>query len=126
MFDVDDFKAINDSFGHANGDLALQKLTQAIRSQLRAVDVFGRYGGDEFIALLPRTTMEEARIVGERMRASVAAIHIEAGQGILSLTISLGIVQSTHLDDSIEHLFLRADQALYAAKSAGRNRLITL
>jgi diguanylate cyclase (GGDEF)-like protein len=128
MFDVDDFKAINDNYGHAVGDQALQILTGAVHAQLRAVDVFGRYGGDEFIVLLPQTGAEEARIVGERIHAAIDALCLETGKGPLSLTISLGIAQATHREeqaDSVESLFLRADQALYAAKRAGRNRIVT-
>lgn len=125
MFDVDDFKSINDEFGHAVGDLALQSLTAAVAVQLRSTDIFGRYGGDEFIILLPQTSLEETWIVGRRMHEAVSALRLETGKGPLSLTISLGIAQALHhegLPDSVESLFLRADQALYEAKRAGRNR----
>ncbi len=125
MFDVDDFKATNDNYGHAVGDQALQSLTGAVRAQLRAVDVFGRYGGDEFMVLLPQTGVEEALVVSGRIHASIAALRIETDKGALSLSISLGIAEILkdigHID-SVERLFLRADQALYAAKQAGRNR----
>jgi diguanylate cyclase (GGDEF)-like protein/PAS domain S-box-containing protein len=124
MFDVDDFKSINDNLGHAVGDRALQSLTQAVRAQLRAVDVLGRYGGDEFMILLPQTRAAEAYIVSERIHTSIANLRIGTGKGSLSLTISLGIAETTNtagLSDSVESLFLRADQALYAAKQAGRN-----
>jgi diguanylate cyclase (GGDEF)-like protein/PAS domain S-box-containing protein len=124
MFDVDDFKMINDNFGHAIGDRTLQHLAQVVRAQLRSVDVIGRYGGDEFIILLPQTSTEEALILGERIHASVNAAHVETNKGPLTFTISLGIAQTTHhptQPDSMEGLLLRADQALYAAKQAGRN-----
>jgi diguanylate cyclase (GGDEF)-like protein/PAS domain S-box-containing protein len=127
MFDVDDFKLINDNFGHAIGDQALQHLTQVVRTKLRSADVIGRYGGDEFIVLLPQTSAQEARPLAERIHASIAAIHMETDKGPLTLTISLGIAQtiySTSEPDSVESLLLRADQALYAAKQAGRNRTV--
>lgn len=128
MFDIDDFKLINDSFGHANGDQALQCLTHVVCSQLRSVDVFGRYGGDEFIAMLPQTGIQEARILGERIHASIAAMHMDSDKGPLHITISLGIAQMLHhapQPDSVDNLLLRADQALYTAKKAGRNRTAT-
>lgn len=124
MFDVDDFKLINDNYGHAVGDQTLQHLAQVVRAQLRTVDVLGRYGGDEFIILLPQTTAGEAQVLGERLHASVAAAQMETGKGMFSLTISLGIAQTIHhaaQPDSMEDLLLRADQALYAAKQGGRN-----
>jgi diguanylate cyclase (GGDEF)-like protein/PAS domain S-box-containing protein len=127
MFDVDNFKLINDGFGHAIGDQALQYLTQVVGSQLRSVDVLGRYGGDEFIVLLPQTGIQEARILGERIHASIAAMRMNTNKGPLNLTISLGIAQTHHhatQPDSVDNLLLRADQALYAAKEAGRNRTV--
>jgi len=127
MFDVDDFKLINDNFGHAIGDQALQYLTKVVGDQLRSVDVLGRYGGDEFIVLLPQTGVQEARILGERIHTSIAAMRMETNKGLLNLTISLGISQIHHhtaRSDSVDALLLRADQALYAAKQAGRNRTV--
>jgi len=127
MFDVDDFKLINDNFGHAIGDQALQYLTKVVGDQLRSVDVLGRYGGDEFIVLLPQTGIQEARILGERIHTSIAAMRMETNKGLLNLTISLGISQIHHhtaRSDSVDALLLRADQALYAAKQAGRNRTV--
>jgi diguanylate cyclase (GGDEF)-like protein/PAS domain S-box-containing protein len=127
MFDVDHFKLINDNFGHAIGDQALQHLVQIVRAQLRSVDVLGRYGGDEFIILLPRTDAGEAKILGERIHSSIASMRMETNKGLLSLTISLGIAQILHNSaqpDSLEDLLQRADQALYTAKQAGRNRTV--
>ena len=127
MFDIDDFKMINDRFGHAVGDQTLQHLTQVVRAQLRSVDVFGRYGGDEFIILLPRTTAQEAEQLGKRIHTSIAAAPVQTNKTPLTLTISLGIAQTTHdaaHPDAMDELLLRADQALYAAKQAGRNRTV--
>jgi diguanylate cyclase (GGDEF)-like protein/PAS domain S-box-containing protein len=127
MFDIDNFKLINDGFGHAIGDRALQYITQLVKTQLRSVDVVGRYGGDEFIILIPQTNAQDAHVVGERIRASIAAMRMETDKGPLTLTISIGIAPMAHTSpksDSVEGLFLRADQALYAAKQAGRNRTV--
>jgi diguanylate cyclase (GGDEF)-like protein/PAS domain S-box-containing protein len=127
MFDIDDFKLINDKFGHAIGDQALQHITQTVHAQLRSVDVFGRYGGDEFIVLLPQTNAVEARSLGMRIHEGIAAARMETNGESLALTISLGIAEIFHhaaQPDSVEGLFLRADQALYAAKQAGRNRTV--
>jgi diguanylate cyclase (GGDEF)-like protein len=129
MFDIDNFKLINDGFGHPIGDQALQYLTRVVASQLRSVDVLGRYGGDEFIILLPQTGTQEALVLGERIHASIAAMQIDTDKGPLSLTISLGIAQLLHYaaqPDTVDNLLLRADQALYAAKVAGRNRTVIM
>jgi diguanylate cyclase (GGDEF)-like protein/PAS domain S-box-containing protein len=129
MFDIDNFKLINDGFGHPIGDQALQYLTRVVASQLRSVDVLGRYGGDEFIILLPQTGTQEALVLGERIHASIAAMQIDTDKGPLSLTISLGIAQLLHhaaQPDTVDNLLLRADQALYAAKVAGRNRTVIM
>ncbi|MCJ7435887.1 MAG: diguanylate cyclase [Anaerolineales bacterium] len=131
FFDIDDFKQINDTYGHAIGDQALKKLIQVIRADIRSADVIGRYGGDEFIILLPQTSAQEALPLAERIHASVAAMHLDTDKGAITLTISIGIAQTIHnpaseleynqRTDTVENLFLRADQAMYAAKQAGKN-----
>jgi len=131
MFDVDHFKQINDTFGHAVGDQMLQGIVQIVCAEIRSVDVFGRYGGDEFIVLLPQTSAQEVLPLAERICAKVASLRIETDKGPLTITLSLGIAQTIHHDvlelgyipqpDSVEDLFLRADRALYEAKQSGRN-----
>jgi diguanylate cyclase (GGDEF)-like protein len=127
MFDVDNFKQINDAFGHAVGDQVLQNIIRIVCAEIRSADVIGRYGGDEFVILLPHTSQQEALSLAERMQSSISAISIETDNGPLVLTISIGITQTVHHQlsdpqrDTVENLFLRADQALYAAKQAGRN-----
>ncbi len=122
MFDLDHFKRVNDSFGHATGDQVLVKLIQRIRSNLRNLDLLGRYGGEEFVVLLPETSVREAYHVAERIRQAVMEAPLETNVGPLEISISLGVAeldeQCADLDDLIE----RADQALYRAKEAGRNR----
>ena len=127
MFDVDDFKLINDGFGHALGDQVLRLLAQVVCARLRSADVIGRYGGDEFIILLPQTNVQEARSLAERIHASIASMRMETDKGVITLSISLGIAQTIlHAvePDTVENLMLRADQALYAAKQSGRNRIV--
>jgi diguanylate cyclase (GGDEF)-like protein len=131
MFDIDGFKQINDSFGHSVGDQVLQCLTQVVRAKLRSADVIGRYGGDEFVILCPHTSAQEALPVAERIHASSASIHVETDKGPLTVTISIGIAQTTHSSvpgpgksDTLENLLRCADQALYAAKQNGKNRTV--
>jgi diguanylate cyclase (GGDEF)-like protein/PAS domain S-box-containing protein len=125
LFDVDYFKDINDTFGHPTGDQALKKIAQIVSAEIRSADLIGRYGGDEFVVLLPRTSTQEALPLAERIHASVAAMQIETDKGMIKVTLSIGIAQAIHKashPDTVEALFLRADQALYAAKQNGRNR----
>ena len=122
LFDIDRFKHINDTFGHAVGDQTLKSITQAVLAQLRSADIFGRYGGDEFVILLPHTNAQEALTLADRIHAGIAAIQIKTTTGQFAVTISVGISQIIYQDsrsDSVEDLFLRADKAMYAAKRAG-------
>lgn len=136
LFDVDHFKYINDTYGHLMGDQVLARIAQTVCSELRSVDVIGRYGGDEFIILLPQTSSQEALSLAERIHISVKAIQIDFDKTQIELTVSIGITQ-THLHtthasirdgqaDTVENIILRADQALYAAKRAGHNRTVIL
>lgn len=120
MFDIDHFKNINDTFGHLVGDQILQRVTQSACNQLRSADVIGRYGGEEFIILLPMTKPEQAYSLAERIRESVAAFSLSAPKGEASVTLSIGIVEYSS-PESLEDVFRRADEAMYAAKQAGRN-----
>ena len=122
MIDVDQFKRINDSHGHPTGDRVLQTLGHWFDDWLREGDFVGRYGGDEFALLLPRTELEIGGEVAERMRARVAenAHEIASRHEEITVSLSLGVVQSRATDDS-ESILARADEALYRAKQAGRN-----
>lgn len=125
MFDLDHFKDVNDTFGHAIGDRMLQCVAKAARSQLRDVDLIGRYGGEEFVIILPVTSAHQAGLLAERIRAGVESLRVETDKGLASVTLSIGIAEMFHAprDGSVDDMIRRADEALYAAKKAGRNRI---
>jgi diguanylate cyclase (GGDEF)-like protein len=122
--DLDYFKRVNDTYGHAAGDLVLAVMARVLEGALRENDLAARLGGEEFAAILPDTTVEQARTVAERIRASIQStpIILEAGQTI-SQTVSIGIASYHDAEDDLVAAHERADAALYAAKSAGRNRV---
>jgi diguanylate cyclase (GGDEF)-like protein len=121
LMDLDHFKAINDAFGHAAGDEALKKFADIVRATMRATDIFGRYGGEEFMMILTGTTAETARLAMERVRAAVAAGTWPApGKG---LTVSIGVAEFRR-GEKLAQLLGRADMALYEAKRAGRDRVV--
>jgi len=127
LFDIDRFKLVNDTFGHAAGDQMLERVAQIARAALRSADVIGRYGGEEFVILLPMTTVRQAFPVAERIREGVAAIRVNSAQGQAAVTLSIGIAEMLPApcppgETSIERVIRRADGAMYAAKQAGRNR----
>ncbi|WP_422846253.1 sensor domain-containing diguanylate cyclase [Acidovorax sp. M2(2025)] len=124
MLDLDHFKSINDRFGHLEGDRALVEFSRAARGQLRASDVVGRLGGEEFGVLLPLTTLDEGLDVARRILDSLRALqlHGDAGQAY-TLTASLGLSTFDARDRSVRDLLDRADQALYRAKHQGRNQI---
>lgn len=119
VFDIDHFKKINDEFGHHVGDQALQQLCRVVQQNLRPADTLGRFGGDEFVVLLPHTSKDAAALIAERVLVQLQEIRIA---DVASLTASFGIA-SWQADEDYDSLFRRADQALYQAKIAGRNRV---
>lgn len=119
--DIDHFKQINDRFGHAVGDEALRRVTEACRHALRETDEFGRLGGEEFLAVLRRTTLVHAEQLGKRLCEVVAALTMDDVTPGLRATISVGVAEATTNDESADNLLLRADAALYEAKHSGRN-----
>lgn len=119
--DIDHFKTINDSFGHAAGDKVLVVLTETSTGILRPGDIFARFGGEEFFILLPETLLDEAFNVAERLKAKIADIRIaNVGNTDIVFTVSMGVAAQTNETD-IKQLLDRADQALYMAKNEGRN-----
>ena len=120
VFDIDHFKKINDSYGHQAGDRVLKVIGRSIAKRLREVDFFCRFGGEEFIALMPETSLDEALPVLEKIRAAVADAAFNYKDQPIAITLSIGVTEFKSGDD-IEAAFARADQALYNAKSQGRN-----
>jgi diguanylate cyclase (GGDEF)-like protein len=119
MFDLDHFKRINDSHGHQVGDVVMKKVAGILRGNLRDSDLAGRYGGEEFLIVLPETELDEARFVAERIRGQVEGLAW--AEPALQVTVSGGVAQYT--DESAEQLIRRADFQLYGAKESGRNRI---
>jgi len=120
--DVDSFKNINDSFGHAAGDAVLQHIGALLRATLRASDVPARTGGDEFVALMPETTVDGAAATAERLLARIAAHPVTVFDQTFETRVSIGVTDSVGCN-SLEELMARADRALYRAKKEGRNRV---
>jgi len=126
MFDLDRFKAVNDTHGHQAGDRVLQQTAGILRNTAREIDRIGRYGGEEFMAILPQTGIEDGEVFVERVRREVARHPFDIGPGgPICMTVSAGVASYPFpgIDDP-EMLIRRADQALYAAKQAGRNRVV--
>ncbi len=119
MMDIDFFKKINDTYGHQRGDDVLRSVATIAVETIRETDYFARVGGEEFVLLLPNTTLEQAVVCAEKVRAALESRHFEE---IGALTASLGVSQ-WRVGDTIDSFSARADHALYAAKEAGRNRV---
>lgn len=129
MTDIDFFKGVNDTYGHAVGDLVLKTVSDVIRSQLREYDVAGRYGGEEFTILLPSAAIKDAKMVAERLRKAVERKVVDISKlspehKNISVTISLGVYQMNE-GDEIPDLIVKADKALYEAKTSGRNKVVS-
>ena len=121
IFDIDHFKNINDSYGHQAGDRVIKVIGRSIATRLREVDFFCRYGGEEFVALMPETDSHTALVVLEKVRAAIANAAFNYKDQPISITLSVGITEFK-TNDSLETAFERADQALYTVKATGRNR----
>lgn len=124
MLDIDHFKRINDELGHGAGDIAIRRVVEVIRGQMRATDQIGRIGGEEFAILLPDSSRADGVAIAERLRSGLAALAIELPDGrSFQLTGSFGLTEVRTLGDTVESVLGRADQALYRAKALGRNRV---
>jgi len=122
LFDIDHFKKVNDAHGHIIGDRVLQVLTNLVTKTTRATDLVCRYGGEEFIVLMPEANREEGLAMAERLRQEISRMTVVTEVGDLSLTVSLGVAAlGTEEDENLEGLISRADRAMYQAKAAGRN-----
>ena len=121
--DLDHFKKINDNFGHQAGDRVLKVISRSIAKRLREVDFFGRYGGEEFVVIMPETPLEKAVTVLEKIRAAIANTAFNYKEEPLAITLSMGVTEFRP-GDTTDSVFARADRALYSAKAGGRNRCV--
>ncbi|MFC3121877.1 ligand-binding sensor domain-containing diguanylate cyclase [Agaribacter flavus] len=124
MFDIDFFKKVNDSYGHEIGDIVLNKLSDFVKSQLRSSDVFSRWGGEEFIILLPATELEVSTCIAEKLRKTVSEQLLTASERTISLTITCGVVEVSN-SENLEEAIRRADALLYQGKNMGRNTVVS-
>ncbi len=125
VVDIDHFKSINDSFGHAAGDDVLREFARRVRRAVRGIDLACRLGGEEFVIVMPDTDAGLAMLVGERLRQRIAGdpFRITGGNQAVTVTVSIGIASLASREDTAEALFMRADEAVYRAKRDGRNRV---
>jgi diguanylate cyclase (GGDEF)-like protein len=123
LIDADRFKAVNDRHGHAVGDIVLRELAARLRERVRREDVVGRWGGEEFVIVLPETTPDGAAAVAEALRAGIARAPVQTEDGPLQVTVSIGVAAWT--GQELDVLVASADRALYAAKAAGRDRVVS-
>ncbi|MEM9795266.1 MAG: diguanylate cyclase [Pseudomonadota bacterium] len=124
LMDIDHFKAVNDTYGHPAGDCVLARVALALQESLRGEDLVCRIGGEEFLAVLPDAGLEQVRAVAERLRGAIEALEIAiTGGRTLSVTLSLGVAMLEDREDAGSHALTLVDQALYAAKNGGRNRV---
>jgi two-component system cell cycle response regulator len=126
VLDIDFFKSINDGHGHDAGDDVLREFSLRIRKSIRNIDLACRYGGEEFVLVMPETDMAVATMVAERLRRRIATepFVIQQGASSLEVTISIGIAALTAPTDTAAAILKRADEALYRAKRDGRNRVV--
>ena len=122
LFDLDFFKRINDTYGHTAGDAVLRSFATAVQGQIRGTDAFGRYGGEEFLLMLPETPAPDAIVLAERVRRVVAALRCAHAGSEIGMTVSVGVAEY-RLGEAAAQAIARADEALYLAKSLGRNRV---
>jgi diguanylate cyclase (GGDEF)-like protein len=124
MMDLDGLKPINDRYGHFHGDLVLRAVANVIRTGLRGVDVPARYGGDEFVALLPETDSSGAFVVAEKIRLGVSEMVVEGGGQQVRTSLSIGVVAYPDDGHTADELMIAADEAMYASKRLGKNRVV--
>jgi diguanylate cyclase (GGDEF)-like protein len=120
LLDIDNFKQVNDTYGHQAGDAILQAVAQCVAKDLRTIDCFGRYGGEEFLMVLPQTPLDGACIKAERVLATVSSLKFPKIGDDFRITVSIGVAEY-HNNENTDDTLLRADKALYEAKDAGRN-----
>lgn len=124
LLDIDHFKRVNDQYGHQVGDDVIRHLAKTMRACLRSTDHLGRYGGEEFAILLPETSLQGACVIAERLRQTIAQAEVHSHNANVSYTVSLGIAALHKQTASSQQWLRQADEALYAAKHAGRNQVL--
>lgn len=125
MLDIDDFKIINDTYGHQEGDNVLQRIAESGRAALRRGDLFGRIGGEEFAAVFPGCTPDMALQVAERLQREIQRLSFKLDGQTFGITVSQGLTSLVAGDENVDSLFARADAAMYQAKREGKNRIVT-
>lgn len=125
MIDIDDFKKINDKLGHHTGDLVLRRLSKVCSDVLSKNYILGRFGGEEFIVLLPDTTFELAEIIAENLRSTIENNPIIIRKSdLISITLSIGVASITPTVQDLDYLFVEADKVMYRAKALGKNQVM--
>jgi diguanylate cyclase (GGDEF)-like protein/PAS domain S-box-containing protein len=125
LLDIDDFKVVNDTYGHPKGDTVLQQIAESGRGALRRGDVFGRIGGEEFAAVFPGCAPDTAMQVAERLQRQIQQLSFSHDDQTFGITVSQGLTSLTEADESLDSLFSRADAAMYEAKRQGKNRIVS-
>jgi diguanylate cyclase (GGDEF)-like protein len=126
MLDIDQFKKVNDTFGHEAGDMVLQQVAAVLKSSLREIDILGRTGGEEFAVLLPNTLLQAATLLAERVRRTIAgtSLEIPGVSSTITITISIGVAAATNEMSGIDDMLRNADAAMYQAKRHGGNHVV--
>lgn len=124
LLDIDDFKQVNDTYGHQEGDLVLQRIAESARSALRRGDHFGRIGGEEFAAVFPGCAPEMAQQIAERLQREIQRMSFQHGEKVFGVTASQGLTNMGETDPGLETLYARADAAMYQAKRQGKNQIV--
>jgi two-component system cell cycle response regulator len=123
LIDVDDFKLVNEKYGHAHGDTVLASVAASIRESLRSVDLICRLGGDEFVVMLPETHLLDTQLAAERLREHISGMSIPAGNHKVKVTTSIGISEMSDINHTIDRMIVEAGQALTRARQEGSNRV---
>jgi diguanylate cyclase (GGDEF)-like protein len=126
MMDLDELKTVNDKYGHFFGDQVLRGVGEVVRNGVRRIDTAARYGGDEFVALLPETDPTGAHVLAEKVRIGVTELDIAVGGVRINASLSVGVVSYPDDGRTSDELMISADQAMYASKRSGKNRVMGL